>query len=1478
MRNVKIFVFWAVMILPMMVLAQADEITVPKGQLLPALGVIELNETGHTDIATLDFESEVQGLSYSSGWSLSEGREAGNHLAIEGEPSGYANGAIEWLLLPEFQLPELSSSLAGIRLRFDEWFELETAYDHGRVLVSPDAGATWIELDRRSGSSDWRSNVIDLSRFAGQSVQVKFELVSDSTITFAGWRVDDVELYSVPRIALDVIMNSLGSQNFPFIYMNVFVSRDGSPVFGLDETNFQVHENNVLQTNYFEVTPPAQGGGQRLVDIVFCMDNSGSMGEEQNAVRNNMVNFVNALSAQGANAAFGLVRFGQSAGSGNPIIEEGGVLSENVPYFRDVVWARNVAGGGREPGFDALWAASQGFSYRPGAQRIVILITDEDNDAGTHSQAQVIAQLQATTTTAFCLINQGYPNAPAHYCPIASATNGACLSVTDPFDIILDYIGSLVTATYVVRYSSNDPDFNGVLRHVVVDVTDGGDAGSCSGDYMPGSAPHIERTQATQDLHNQDWAEGTTFQIEANITDNAPPYVTSASVRYKTTGTQNWYSAAMTSLSGNLWRGTIPGSVVHTPGLSYYLTATDDQTTATDPSVDPANSPYTLSILPNQAPVLVHTPITSYACDADVPIEFFASDETNMLMALELYYRRTGQLLYQMSGLSPDGNGNFAMAIPAAYATADGIQYYIVARDNFGVVMTSGTHGFPYSVQNEPCPDPVVEQIFVLPSTPEIASWYEIFVVINNPCNYEQEVTLTLADIQRELVSGHVPWDWEQLNCPPNPPYPQGSTVSGTIPGNETRTMGFRFMPHWYWIPPWNWTQIFSAFLSLAPLVGLNVSDIEVANAALNSCDIITGQVAEYEVDNVAPSTIDIVPQYITIRTPFSKILLLISSHVTSYWAGVSTASGIALLWFPPAAAPFFVAEGLGIGAASLLYIAASDPDSNYTEMVIPEFITLPELYTIPESPEKQFAYSMRDFYSYCEALGKSYGKYKGAEWDTAYYWVSEQLGACCEFSSELVQLIMNNRVTLADVPMSGRFVSPAMISDAHDYLLANGLPEIEISVLSRLGISPAGIDSLTSALIMGFENPGTDSMPPLIQSQQTLLNSFSRLESDFRTTQFDVKIHKLGESVEPVPPETIDYLESLSREISEWLELGDDDPALWTLIDSLHSVSLSIALESNDTTILSYYNSALEYASLFYELFVETSLELVRENFPAYHLDMISLPLEPVNPYVTDVFEDDLGSWEPGGDWTLMYWNGRSYDVYGEPASDFPEPLEPGQAYWLFTTDTVDIDVMGALVSTDEDFVIPLEPGFRHIGNPFNFPVEWNSLRVRKDGVTRSIKDPHAHRWIVNHFWFWDGHDWNARQHGSLVPWEGYRVRVHQDCELLVPPIPSTPLGQIASATPVAPAIPTEFALHPNYPNPFNATTTIRYDVKETGFVSLKVFDLLGREVITLVDGELPAGAHTVNWNATNLPSGLYLCRMEASGFTQTRKLLLLK
>ena len=88
----------------------------------------------------------------------------------------------------------------------------------------------------------------------------------------------------------------------------------------------------------------------------------------------------------------------------------------------------------------------------------------------------------------------------------------------------------------------------------------------------------------------------------------------------------------------------------------------------------------------------------------------------------------------------------------------------------------------------------------------------------------------------------------------------------------------------------------------------------------------------------------------------------------------------------------------------------------------------------------------------------------------------------------------------------------------------------------------------------------------------------------------------------------------------------------------------------------------------------------------------------------------------------------------------------------------------------------------------------------------------------------------------------------------------------------------PSAFALQQNYPNPFNPTTTIRFAVSGLGLVSLKVFDVLGREVATLLNNEaMEAGTHEVTFDANRLTSGVYFYRITVGEFSETKKLLLM-
>lgn len=119
------------------------------------------------------------------------------------------------------------------------------------------------------------------------------------------------------------------------------------------------------------------------------------------------------------------------------------------------------------------------------------------------------------------------------------------------------------------------------------------------------------------------------------------------------------------------------------------------------------------------------------------------------------------------------------------------------------------------------------------------------------------------------------------------------------------------------------------------------------------------------------------------------------------------------------------------------------------------------------------------------------------------------------------------------------------------------------------------------------------------------------------------------------------------------------------------------------------------------------------------------------------------------------------------------------------------------------------------------------------------------------------------------LNPWNGFVFDIIDDFEDAT----ITDVGKEV-------AIPTSYSLSQNYPNPFNPSTTIHYNLSKSAFVTLKVFDVLGREVETLVNEEKSVGEHTVKFNGSHLSSGMYFYQITIGHgqFVQTKKMILMK
>lgn len=103
-----------------------------------------------------------------------------------------------------------------------------------------------------------------------------------------------------------------------------------------------------------------------------------------------------------------------------------------------------------------------------------------------------------------------------------------------------------------------------------------------------------------------------------------------------------------------------------------------------------------------------------------------------------------------------------------------------------------------------------------------------------------------------------------------------------------------------------------------------------------------------------------------------------------------------------------------------------------------------------------------------------------------------------------------------------------------------------------------------------------------------------------------------------------------------------------------------------------------------------------------------------------------------------------------------------------------------------------------------------------------------------------------------------------------------ATPTVDVDPSRPVA--VPEGFELQGNFPNPFNPSTTIVYNLSRDAVVTLDVFDMLGRKIANLTDGRVSAGTHAVSFDGYDLPSGAYFARLKADGFTATHRMMLVK
>lgn len=504
----------------------------------------------------------------------------------------------------------------------------------------------------------------------------------NSEADYVGWSAGES---AAPGLAL------LGgdASGFPFIYTQVQLTNPNPLCAPPTAADFRVYEDGVLQTDYFDVQ---LSGGSNLVDVVIIGDNSGSMSDDRASVRANIDSFAAGLESRGFNIRLAFVRFGQASGNGAPILTNNAGWAATSADFSARFLSAWTVDGGTEPGLQAVINAANGYTYRTGAVRIFLLITDEDSDGGDRTTACNLANANGITVHVAALCSYG--SSMTHYCGtsgIAACTGGLVFNTRDNMSPVLSTIEQGFASVALVRYRAADTGVDSRQRAVRVELDTCDGILSTLWQYTPGQSPKIERTAATIALSDAAVVEHQAITLECYVFDSHAPLVNQVYVWYRTTGSSTYKSLAMNSMGASRWSVVVPAADVARNGLDYYIKASDGVQSVTSPAVDAVLLPHQIAVQPNYMPVIDHQSPGNVPPGVPVAIVATITDQTGTVANAKLRYRRVGDLLFTEALMSSAGS-SYTASIPASAVTLGGVEYEIRATDSYGVTAVSGPH------------------------------------------------------------------------------------------------------------------------------------------------------------------------------------------------------------------------------------------------------------------------------------------------------------------------------------------------------------------------------------------------------------------------------------------------------------------------------------------------------------------------------------------------------------------------------------------------------------------------------------------------------------------------------------------------------------------------------------------------------------------------------------------------------------------
>lgn len=442
----------------------------------------------------------------------------------------------------------------------------------------------------------------------------------------------------------------------------------GSPLFGLDSSNFILFQDNKALP--VQVTTTQDFGG---VAVALVVDESGSMSGEVNDVREAVRLFIDEMSFSDRTTIIG---FESSARVIQPMTSDKSLLYDAV---------NNIHASGGTAINNGAYAALE--ELKGEVNGATVIIFSDGYGTGSYTSSEIVQKALGQNAVIYSVgVGAGVSTEPLK--SIAEGTGGIYTEAPSASDLSAIYasIQGTVQARYTLCYQSPDTVLNGETHEVIVKTNfvnkNAVDTAYWSEDAMP---PRVALTKETWKKVGVNQPQKDSIEITVLVTSKEPLASVRIYVQKSNTQKQAYTSYEMEHVKDSLWRYVVPASNALPPGIDFYVVATDSLSLIgkTPLLPNPAKEPYTIPIR-NEVPEVTFADVSCVDTTGGTGYMAFDITDDDGVYNSSLYYKDSVAVLFNEVAMSRESENRWLAAIPAEKFTAGKIEYYVRAKDGDG--------------------------------------------------------------------------------------------------------------------------------------------------------------------------------------------------------------------------------------------------------------------------------------------------------------------------------------------------------------------------------------------------------------------------------------------------------------------------------------------------------------------------------------------------------------------------------------------------------------------------------------------------------------------------------------------------------------------------------------------------------------------------------------------------------------------------